>query len=133
MSVHLLNSGLRPALRQIMASGVVSVHQNRFSSRSAHINHLQQQSMQSESVGIFNLSPVSYRPDQRFDIIVRMGRKNRRMNSMDVQSKVQCLIKILRIRLGYLANNGPVVAMRVIKELRKEKTTPCRERENIFN
>lgn len=117
MSVHLLNSGLRPALRQIMASGVVSVHQNRFSSRSAHINHLQQQSMQSESVGIFNLSPVSYRPDQRFDIIVPMGRKNRRMSSMDGQckSKVQCLIKILRIRLGYLANNGPVVAMRVIK------------------
>lgn len=102
MSVHLLNSGLRPALRQIMASSVVSVHQNRFSSRSAaHINHLQQQSMQSESVGILNLSPVPYRPDQRFD-----SRKNRRMNSMDVQSKVQCLIKILRIRLGYLANNG---------------------------
>lgn len=99
MSVHLLSSGLRPALRQIMASGVVSVHQNRFSSRSAaHINHLQQQSMQSESVGIFNLSPVPYRPDQRFDIIVPMGRKNRRMSSMDGQckSKVQCLIKILR-------------------------------------
>lgn len=132
MSVHLLSSGLRPALRQIMASGVVSVHQNRFSSRSAaHINHLQQQSMQSESVGIFNLSPVSYRPDQRFDIIVPMGRKNRRMNSMDVQPKVQCLIKILRIRLGYLANNGPVVAMRVIKELRKKQPRAEREREHF--
>lgn len=92
MSVHLLNSGLRPALHQIivaskacnLVSSAVSVHRN-FSSRSAHINHLQQQSMQSESVGTFNLSAVAHRPDQRFDTIIILIIS--KMNSKDFQYK----------------------------------------------